>query len=100
MPLYGAGVIMLDGSNVVYRSMCHPLGMGKPMGLFVERRGGTITRKLSINGKGFEELRPLPLPDGASKTLKIGVVVEAEAAGTFRAVFDQLKLTGSSSKKK
>jgi regulation of enolase protein 1 (concanavalin A-like superfamily) len=66
---------------------------GKTVTLRLERRGQTLLMKASPDGKAWETVfigeRCFELP----RKVKVGVVAEATAEGTFQAVFDQFKLT-------
>jgi hypothetical protein len=59
--------------------------------LRLERRGNLLLKAWSRDGKKWTRLgnREIDLPE----KLKVGVTVEATAPGTFKATFDQFKLT-------
>jgi hypothetical protein len=66
-----------------------------PAYLRLERRGGRVQMAVSVDGHEWtdmaanSELRAIRLP----QKVKVGVVVESTAPGTFTAVFDNFKLT-------
>jgi hypothetical protein len=84
--------------SVRYRA-CWPPEEG-PAYLRLERRGDWLTLLVSEDGKAWQRaqgpfsFRGFQIP----QRLKIGVVAEATAEATFKAVFDNFKLTPLSGK--
>jgi regulation of enolase protein 1 (concanavalin A-like superfamily) len=66
---------------------------GKTMALRLERRGQTVLMKASLDGQGwktvFKGQRCFELP----RKVKVGVMAESTARGTFKAIFDTFRLT-------
>jgi hypothetical protein len=74
----------------------HPAGR-LPVWLRLERRGNVVRLAFSPDGKKWKALGE-PLRIDLPRKLKVGVVAEATAEATFKAVFDQFKLTPLGSK--
>jgi hypothetical protein len=63
-----------------------------PVFLRVERRGGSIEMTHTDDGKRWSRTLG-PLAVGLTGNLKVGVIAEATASGTFEPVFDHFDLT-------
>jgi hypothetical protein len=88
-----AGLILLNGTTSVQRFLYYPICQGRPMYLRMERRGKSVTTKKSWDGKRWEEDSTLTFPEGLPRMLKLAVVASSERDGTFKARFDEFKLT-------
>ncbi len=71
------------------------ISVEKPIYLRIERRGQDVSADYSLDGKEGTPtaMAPVPHPTQLKHTVKVGVFAECTAPGTFKAVFDQWKLT-------
>jgi regulation of enolase protein 1 (concanavalin A-like superfamily) len=69
----------------------------RPVHLRLERLGDTCRLSCSVDGHTWAPLHDLQLK-GLPRKVIVGVVAEATASGTFKAVFDQFRLTPLASK--
>jgi hypothetical protein len=88
---YNAGLLVLDGENVVEYVLYNPVAHGRPRHLLIERREGAVLVRGSLDGKNWE--RAVRLRRKMPRVLKVGVVVWCNSPVTFKAVFDQFRLT-------
>jgi hypothetical protein len=63
-----------------------------PVWLRLERRGNVARLSFAHDGKKWQQFKD-PQRIKLPRRLKVGIVAEATAEGTFKAVFDQFKLT-------
>jgi regulation of enolase protein 1 (concanavalin A-like superfamily) len=66
---------------------------GKAGSLRLERQGHTFTTKGDLDGQGWKTWEETEGGVRLPQTVKVGVFVEATASGSFKAVFDQFKVT-------
>jgi regulation of enolase protein 1 (concanavalin A-like superfamily) len=89
-----AGLLLVDVKSSARGSFWARLAgppIEKPAFLRLERRGSVLTRAFSEDGKEWDSLRPVKVP--LSRKLKVGVVVENTTKGSWKAEFDEFKLT-------
>jgi regulation of enolase protein 1 (concanavalin A-like superfamily) len=96
---YAAGLLLLNGNTSVQKCLYYPLSREKPMYWRLERRGKTVTVKSSDDGARWLEEARTSHPDTPRK-VKLAVVASSDGPGSFKAIFDKLKLTGGSAAKK
>jgi hypothetical protein len=91
----GAGILLTDGKEFVPLGRDSRLPMDpplKPVYFRLRLQGNKLRVAVSEDGKRWER-GAFPLTLVGWRSVKVGVYAEATAEGTFKAVFDQFKLT-------